>query len=153
MYANGPAYALVITVTLVTVAAAVWVHYEGLVRVAERLGRGRGAHRNRVLYGIFAVIGLHLIEIWLIEIWLFGVAYRVLAAVPGTGTLVGADSLGLLDAVYLSAAPFTTLGYGDVVPVGPIRLLTGVEALVGFVLLTWSASFTYLEMERNWRPK
>jgi hypothetical protein len=26
-----------------------------------------------------------------------------------------------------------------------------VEALAGFVLITWSASFTYLEMEKFWR--
>lgn len=148
MYDNWPINLLVVGVSMLAVAGAVWVHYEGLVRVAERLGRGRGAHRSRVLYGIFAVIALHVVEIWI-----FGLAYRLLASVPGTGVLQGADDLGLLDAVYLSAVTFTTVGFGDVVPVGPVRFLTGMEALVGFVLLTWSASFTYLEMERHWRPK
>ena len=57
----------------------------------------------------------------------------------------------LLDAVYLSAVTFTTVGFGDVAPVGPIRFLSGTMALTGFVLVTWSASFTYLEMERFWR--
>ena len=62
-----------------------------------------------------------------------------------------AGSFGFLDAIYLSATTFTTLGFGDLAPVGPIRFLAGTEALTGFVLITWSASFTYLEMERFWR--
>src|SRR3546814_19788507 len=61
------------------------------------------------------------------------------------------DTLGLLDAVYLSAVTFTTVGFGDLAPVGPIRFLCGMEALSGFVLITWSASFTYLELNRFWR--
>jgi hypothetical protein len=48
---------------------------------------------------------------------------------------------------------YTTLGFGDIVPVGPVRFLTSVEALTGFVLITWSASFTYLEMNRFWKPR
>jgi hypothetical protein len=59
--------------------------------------------------------------------------------------------LRLLDAVYLSTATFTTVGYGDLIPQGPLRLLLGIESLSGFLLVTWSASFTYLEMQRNWR--
>lgn len=29
--------------------------------------------------------------------------------------------------------------------------VAGTEALTGFVLIGWSASFTYLEMEKFWR--
>jgi hypothetical protein len=57
----------------------------------------------------------------------------------------------LLDAVYLSAVTFTTVGFGDLAPTGPIRFLCGTEALTGFILITWSASFLYLEMEQFWR--
>jgi hypothetical protein len=45
------------------------------------------------------------------------------------------------------------VGFGDLVPSGPIRFLSGMEALTGFVLIAWSASFTYLEMERFWRAR
>ena len=44
----------------------------------------------------------------------------------------------------------TGLGYGDMVPVGSVRLLTAAEALNGLVLLGWSVSFTYLIMQRYW---
>ena len=33
------------------------------------------------------------------------------------------------------------------------RLTPNAISLTGFVLITWSASFTYLEMERFWRAE
>ena len=44
----------------------------------------------------------------------------------------------------------TTLGYGDIEPFGILRFLTGIEALAGLVLITWSASFLFVEMQRYW---
>jgi hypothetical protein len=70
---------------------------------------------------------------------------------PNAGAVSGIQALGLLDSVYLAATTFTTVGFGDLAPVGPIRFLSGTTALTGFVLIAWSASFTYLEMERYWR--
>lgn len=45
---------------------------------------------------------------------------------------------------------YTTLGTGDIEPHGDLRYLTGLESLTGLVLITWSASFLYLEMTRYW---
>ena len=64
---------------------------------------------------------------------------------PTAGGLSGAEIGGLLDLVYFSATVFTTLGFGDLVPVGPIRMITSTEALAGLALITWSASFTFLQ--------
>jgi hypothetical protein len=69
---------------------------------------------------------------------------------PAFSQLVGAGG-GLFDSVYFSAVVYTTLGLGDVVPHGAIRFMAGTEALTGFLLITWSASFTFLEMQRFWR--
>ena len=46
---------------------------------------------------------------------------------------------------------YTTVGFGDMVPESMTRLLTSAEALTGFLLITWSASFTFLQMQRLWR--
>jgi hypothetical protein len=59
----------------------------------------------------------------------------------------------LLDLIYRSAVTFTTMGAGELTRVGPIRFLRGTEALTGFVLIAWSASFTYLEMVGVWRNR
>ncbi|MEM9882591.1 MAG: potassium channel family protein, partial [Planctomycetota bacterium] len=55
---------------------------------------------------------------------------------------------GFGDAVYFSAAVYTTVGFGDITPVGHLRLLVGIEALTGLMLVAWSASFTFLVSSR-----
>jgi len=37
-----------------------------------------------------------------------------------------------------------------VFPIANVRLIAGVEALTGLMLIGWSASFTYLAMEKFW---
>ena len=71
---------------------------------------------------------------------------------PGMGKLVGENLAhgGLMDCAYLSFVTFTTVGYGDLVVHGYARYLTGLEALTGLVLVTWSASFLFIEMQRYW---
>ncbi|WP_198021868.1 potassium channel family protein [Algiphilus aromaticivorans] len=72
---------------------------------------------------------------------------------PDTGAIVGYDALTLLDCIYFSASTYTTVGWGDLNAIGATRFLAGTEALVGFMLITWSASFTYLVMDRTWGKK
>ncbi|WP_397596349.1 ion channel [Silanimonas sp.] len=147
MYPHWDANLLVAGVTVVTVALAALVHYEGLVLLSRGLSRRReGERRRKVLYGIFGVLGLHVLEIWI-----FGTSTWLLLQYPNAGTIAGAHPPHFLDAIYLSAVSFTTVGFGDLTPVGPIRFKVGTTALTGFVLIAWSASFTYLEMERFWR--
>jgi hypothetical protein len=47
------------------------------------------------------------------------------------------------------SATTTSLGFGDVYPVGEMRLVAGIETLTG-LMISWTASFTYLEMGRHW---
>lgn len=149
MYPHWDANLLIVAVTVVTVALATLVHYEGLVLMSRWLyQRKQGERRRKVLYGIFGVLALHVAEIWI-----FGAAVWGLLQFENTGSVAGAHGLGILDAVYMAAVTYTTVGFGDLAPVGPIRFLAGTMALTGFVLITWSASFTYLEMTRDWRER
>lgn len=84
------------------------------------------------------------------EIWLFGLTYWLLLQWPAAGDIDGVESAQLLELVYLSAVTFTTVGYGDVSPVGPDPLSRRHRS---FMLITWSASFTYLHMARHWRKE
>ena len=146
MYADWFVNFVVVAVTLGAVALCVLTHYEGLVLTSRGLARHPAVHRHaKVLQGIASILALHVLEIWI-----FGVAAWALLKWPECGSLSPAAP-HLFDVIYFSAVTFTTVGYGDLAPLGPIRFLAGTEALSGFVLLTWSASFTYLEMERFWR--
>lgn len=137
---------LVAAATLVTVLFAVTLHYEVSVGLSRRLARSPLLGRRRVLFLIFGLLLAHVAEIWL-----FATTLWLLLDEPGAGELVGSETLEFLDMVYMSAVTYTTLGYGDVVPRGNIRFLLGTEALTGFMLITWSASLTFLEMQQHWR--
>jgi hypothetical protein len=43
---------------------------------------------------------------------------------------------------------YTTVGFGDLVPEAGLRLLTAFTSLTGLVMITWSASLTFVEMQR-----
>lgn len=146
-YQHWDANLLVVVATVIAVSSAVLVHYEGLGILSAWLSQRHEKHiRRKVLYAIFGILLLHMAEIWI-----FGLSGWLLLEFPNTGTVNGAHPLLLLDSVYLAAASFTTVGFGDLTPVGPIRFLSGTTGLTGLVLITWSASFTYYEMERYWR--
>jgi hypothetical protein len=68
----------------------------------------------------------------------------------GWGTFAGNFEGYLTDFFYFSFTTYTTLGFGDIQPIGDVRYLTGIESLTGLVLITWSASFLYLEMQNYW---
>ncbi|HWS78834.1 MAG TPA: potassium channel family protein [Thermomonas sp.] len=138
---------LVAVVAFAVTALVVVIHYEGVHALANRYAR-RAPKRDRraMLKIIFALLGLHIIEIWC-----YGLAYWGLSMVPDAGFVHGVHGMDrLFDAVYLSATTYSTLGFGDLAPVGAIRLIAGLEAVTGLLLITWSASFTYLEMSRLW---
>jgi len=146
-YQNWNANLLVVAATLMAVGLVVLVHYEGLTLLSSSLAKRHEQHvRRKVLYGVYWVLALHILEIWI-----FGISVWLLLKYPETGSVAGAHPLNLFDCVYLSAVTYTTVGFGDVAPVGAIRFMAGTLALTGFVMLTWSASFTYLEMARFWR--
>ena len=138
----------VVLLTLAAVMAAVGLHYEGLSWLARRLAQGKGPHRRRVLRAVIGLMALHVAEIWI-----FGGAYLLALTMPGAGSISGAPAAGILDAVYLSAMSFSTVGFGDVAPQGPIRFIAGTEAVLGLFLIAWSATFTFLEMEQNWNDR
>lgn len=148
MYSHWDANLLVVLATGFIVALCVLLHYEGLHWLAVRLTCLPGIRRRKVLFGVCGVIVLHVTEIWL-----FGVCLWALTHFPNAGVIKGSTDGGLLEAVYLSAATFSTVGFGDVTPVGPVRFLTGTESVSGFILITWSASFLFLEMQEFWRRR
>ncbi|NIV33218.1 MAG: two pore domain potassium channel family protein [Anaerolineae bacterium] len=140
------AHAIVAAATLVALVASVMLHGMVVVRLM-RCFRDKSLHQAAIL--VFMVLGLFLAHV--VEIWLFGVLSWLLGNLEGGGTITGQSLSGLPDYVYFSAVTYTTLGYGEVYPVGPMRFIFGTEALIGFMLITWSASVTFLQMQRFWR--
>lgn len=131
----------------VLLVATTILHYEILRLLNYRLPTLSVPGRAKLVVVILAAFVAHALEIAL-----YGFALYVLIAWLGAGNLAGAAGFSLSTCLYFSAETYTSLGFGDLTPVGPVRLLVGVEALNGLLLIGWSASFTYISMERFWKP-
>ena len=138
----------VVLVNVAIVALSVLVHYEFLYRATNILPKLNIKHRFRIFSIVFIALVAHIIEIWI-----YAYSYYLMHNAEGWGRLGGNFDGSLIDSVYFSFTTFSTLGFGDIEPFGDIRFLVGMEALAGFVLITWSASFLYFEMQRHWNTK
>jgi Ion channel len=145
-YLSSPGNWVVVLASVLITSLCVGLHYEVLNLCNRFLSKLSHLRRRRVLLLMFIILLTHVAEIWL-----FGLGYLTLVRYADLGALMGLPTTELPDFVYFSAVTYATVGFGDVVPVGAIRFLAGLESLTGFVMITWSASYTFLEMQRDWR--
>ncbi len=135
----------VFAVNLVVIGIAVMIHYEFMYRFTLLMPRMKIRHRFRIVLGVFGALTAHAVEVWI-----FAASFFYMHNADGWGALRGNFEGSLLDCVYFSFTTYTTLGTGDIEPIGDLRYLTGLESLTGLLLITWTASFLYLEMSRYW---
>lgn len=138
--------ALLINISLVAITVA--IHYEILRLLSDAIPRMRVQLRHRVVIGVLGTICAHVVEICL-----FGLAFFLMHEQGGFGELVGRYDGTLIDSVYFSFTNYTTVGYGDISPTGNLRFLAGMEAITGLSLITWSASFMFMEMTMFWQQE
>ncbi|MFL4971007.1 MAG: potassium channel family protein [Xanthobacteraceae bacterium] len=106
-------------------AAVSWaVHGTSLATQAAR------AHL-RVMLVMMATVSVLMVA-HLVEIAIWGLVYAAIDAVPQK-----------LDAYYFAFVNYTTLGYGDVLPVAYWRLLGPMAAMNGILLFGWSSAVIY----------
>jgi len=128
------------------VSVSVLMHYETLRLLNDRLRKTELiAERAKVLAALIGALASHLLQIGV-----FGLAYYLLRDKLGLGGFGGTFEDSLSSFLYFSSETYTTLGFGDIYPTGPLRMICGIESLVGLLMISWTASFTYLEMRRHW---
>ena len=144
---TSPWHWAVVASTVVVISIIIALHYEVLSHCIRMLPSVK--RRRRVIVLILIIMATHAVEIWI-----FGLAYYFLLNWADFGGVDGiVEAAMLFDYVYYSAMVYTTVGFGDLFPEGAIRFMTGMEALTGLVMITWSASFTFLEMQRDWQSE
>ena len=138
---------MMVSILIITglVAITVVIHCEVLRKLWITIPKLRMKHRVRVITGILGTICAHIIGVWI-----FGLAFYQMITYGGFGTLDGRFDGSLTDAVYFSFTNYTTVGYGDIESGGQLRFLAGIEAITGLSLITWSASFMFMEMMKFW---
>ncbi|MGE0657954.1 MAG: ion channel [Reyranellaceae bacterium] len=124
------------------------MHYEALRRISLALPRITFMPpRLRLLAAMVGIMVAHTVEIWM-----FAGAFWALERWIGLGGFDAQIALSkdFAEYVYFSTVSYTSLGLGDIYPTGGMRLVTGAEALIGLLMIGWSASFAYLMMVDLW---
>lgn len=128
-------YALACLVAFLASIVSVGLHYEILETLNRRISRLLG--RLRVLVTLLCLMVLHMLEIGI-----FALVYWLMSFEPEFGEIAAIESR--YDYIYYSSIVYTTVGFGDLYPIGPVRIVTAIESLIGLVLITWSATFIFI---------
>ncbi|MBT3710492.1 MAG: two pore domain potassium channel family protein, partial [Gammaproteobacteria bacterium] len=129
--------------SVLLVMLAVLVHYQILHRLSLLLPNIKIRPQFHTVIAVLGALVAHVLEVWI-----FAIGYDFLTAIELTGSLTGSFTGTILDCGYYSFVTYTSLGFGDIIPVGYLRFITGIEALTGLVLIAWTASFVYVQIQR-----
>lgn len=108
-----------------------------LVQVARSASARSKSHASQHLLLVMIPAVLVLMMTHALEVIVWGISYWLVDAAP-----VGTDR------VYFAFVNYTTLGYGDVVPVVRWRLLGPITAMNGVLLFGWSTAVIFEVLRR-----
>jgi len=129
-------------INLTMIVIVVLIHSEVLSLIEHHLLIRNGKPRRFYKFAtVLVLIGAHLVEIAVCAITIY-----LCAEVWDLGALSGETASDLQTYLYYSFASYTSLGIGDIFPVGHLRITTGVEALLGLLMIGWSASFMLIKV-------
>lgn len=109
-----------------------------VVRVAQLRGVQTKSHSSMLLIAVIIPTVLILMITHTIEVLVWSMAYSM-ADVAAAG----------VDLVYFAFVNYTTLGYGDVVPVERWRLIGPITAMNGVLLFGWSTAVIFEVLRRT----
>ena len=137
---------LILIITIIAVILAIGLHYTALLSTTKLLCHFRGTHPASIVLALFLAVIAHLLEILI-----FACAWQLMLSLNLITFSIEAPSF--LDLFYFSGTTYTTIGYGDIILTGNGKTMAVVEGVMGLVLIAWTASFTYYEMNRKWIKK
>jgi hypothetical protein len=117
-----------------------------VVQLASRIARPKDTVRQsmRVTIVMIATASIATVPVLMLahfsEVMVWSLAYVIVDAAPA-----GADP------VYFAFVNYTTLGYGDVIPVERWRLLGPITAMNGVLLFGWSTAVIFEVLRRTAR--
>lgn len=131
-------FVVALTVAVHAVGTYYWINF-AFHHYADQSGNFKPSTSLLALIWTAVVIML----LHLIEVGLWALTYRLLPE----------NQLDTLEkAAYFSLITFTTVGYGDItLAETKWRLLSGIEALDGILLVGWSTALLFMIVQRSWQ--
>ena len=138
----APLFVSVLPVALTVVIHAIgtteWMHFMR----RHFIGRDGKFKSNQSLPAVmWTAVILMLLHVFEVVVW--AVTYLLLTPISSLDTFE--------KAAYFSVVTFTTLGYGELtLPEHEWRILSGIEALNGILLVGWTTAFLFAVVQRTW---
>lgn len=79
---------------------------------------------------------------------IFAVAFWI-SSEAGLGGFEMSNQSNWMEIYYFSLVNLTTLGLGDIIPLGHLKFLAAIEAMTGFLLISCSASHIFVMMQKK----
>ncbi len=133
-------------ISVLMVMITVTMHYEIKRFIWNILPRLKKRPRLMMNFIILTLMTGHTISIWM-----YGITYWLLDTHLGIHGLGGQHDNSFISYVYFSAATYSSLGFGDIFPLGALRMLMTVEVVNGLLMIGLSVTLTYFAMERFWK--
>lgn len=127
-----------ITVVIHAIGTTRWIRF-----VSHRFTGHDGQWKKSALLPLLTSTAIVLLTLHIVEILIWAVAYELF--------LPAVELQSFEEAVYFSVVTFTTLGYGDITLGPEWRLLSGIEALNGILLVGWTSALLFSVIQRSWR--
>ena len=128
---------------LIVTVLSISIHCLALLLMTKLFKGCSKAHPTRIILPVLLAVFAHLVEIIIFALrWQVMLSYGIIEFSNPSPTF--------LDLIYFSGATYTTVGYGDIYLLGQGRVIAVLEAVTGLVLIAWTASFTFYEMNRHW---
>ena len=146
LWETDPTMWPVVLATVIATVLCVGLHGEVVCRLSAW---GKASTRSARI--ILPACVLTLLATHIVQVHIFAAAHFFIEWPFGdrVGVLSMKSDGSFTERIYFSAVVFSTLGFGDIVPVGPIRLMVAAESITGLMLIAWSASMTYGVLERE----
>ncbi len=130
------------TVVLHAIGTSVWLHYLGR-HFGPTSGRSLSHLSTSLRVVTLTVVILLLLHSLEIVVWALVYLFFLPPDVLGT----------FEEATYFSFVTFTTLGYGDITLADEGRIMSGVEALNGIMLVGWSTALLFAVVQKTWQAE
>jgi len=107
----------------------------------------RAAHAMRTRQVLHPA--LRLTSVMIVTVWVLMAAHAAEVAVWALGYYLVGAAPEEADLMYFAFVNYTTLGYGDIVPVAAWRLLGPMTAMNGVLLFGWSTAVIFAVLQRT----
>lgn len=120
-------------------------HHLALTGILKIAPHHRSQTKSVVVVTFGCLLALHTAEILSLALFNdWAITYWDLDA-------LGSPAPTFTDLLYLTGIAFSTLGYTSLDATGAFRLLLMFQSLLGFMLLTWSATFLFSACQKSWQ--